>query len=237
MGTPIFTQLEGRIPIARHDHVAVLYRGPGVAFRLLSFLAEGLSRGDLCYYLAPTSFHAEMLQRLRALRSDLDRDVKSGKLRLHEEGGDFRTLRERTRQAFEDAERTHAPAVRWLEDGSWPQSVGSQAQEFFEFHAILNYQVKHYPSVAICQYALDELDPHQLFSAIAVHRHLIVLNTLVRDNPFYIPAEKFIPLSAQDRARDLNNLFREVGFDIEKLLATLKGYGRLKPSAPDDDQR
>jgi hypothetical protein len=234
MSTPLFTHLEGRIPIARHDHVAVLYRGRDVAFRLLSFLSEGLARGDLCYYLAPSSFHAEMLQRLGALRTELNRDLRSGKLRLDEGGGEFRTLRERARQAFEDAERTHAPAVRWLEDGSWPQSVASQGPEFFEFHAILNYQVKHYPSVAICQYALDELDPHQLFSAIAVHRHLIVLNTLVRDNPFYIPAEKFLPLSLRDRERDLTRLFREVGFDLAKLLAALKGYGRLKPTPPEE---
>ncbi len=234
MGTPIFTQLEGRIPIARHDHVAVLYRGRGVAFRLLSFLAEGLARGDLCYYLAPSSFHAEMLQRLRALRADLDGHLQSGRLRLDEGGGEFQTLGERARQVFEDAERTRAPAVRWLEDGSWPQPLGSNQQKFFEFHALLNYQVKHYPSAAICQYALDELSPPELFSAIAVHRHLVVLNTLVRDNPFYIPAEKFIPLSSQDRERDLGNLFREVGFDVEKLLGALRGYGRLKPGPAED---
>jgi hypothetical protein len=50
----------------------------------------------------------------------------------------------------------------------------------------------------------------------------------VRDNPFYIPAEKFIPLSRQERERDLLQLFREVGFDLSKLLATLAGYGRLR---------
>lgn len=234
MGTPIFTLLEGRIPVARHDHVAVLYRGPGVAFRLLSFLAEGLAQGDLCYYLAPAAGHAEMLQRLRALRSNLDRDLGSGRLRLDEGAGEFQMLRERARRVFEDAERTQAPAVRWLEDGSWAQPVESEQQKFFEFHAVLNYQVKHYPSVAICQYALDALNPSTLFSAIAVHRHLIVLNTLVRDNPFYIPAEKFIPLSPRERERDLANLFREVGFDVEKMLAALKGYGRLKPSPADE---
>ncbi len=234
MGAPLFTHLEGRIPIARHDHVAVLYRGRDVAFRLLSFLAEGLAQGDLCYYLAPANFHSEMLDRLRALRPDLDRHLRLGKLRLDTGEGEFRALRERARQVFEDAERARARAVRWLEDGSWPRSVASQEPEFFEFHAILNYQVKHYPSAAVCQYALDELETHQLFSAIAVHRHLVVLNTLVRDNPFYIPAEKFMPLTPRERERDLADLFREVGFDVEKLLDTLKGYGRLKPTPPEE---
>jgi hypothetical protein len=175
-----------------------------------------------------------MLRRLGALSPELGLHLESRKLRLDEGSGELRKLRERARKVFEDAERERVPAVRWLEDGTWPQSVESHEEEFFEFHAILNYQVKHYPSVAICQYALDELKPHQLFSAIAVHRHLVVLNTLVRDNPFYIPAEKFIPLKPKDRERDLGDLFREVGFDIDKLLSALKGYGRLKPGPPED---
>jgi hypothetical protein len=117
--------------------------------------------------------------------------------------------------------------VRWLEDGIWPKPLGFPMPEFFKFHALLNYQVKHYASVALCQYDLDQLEPHHLFSAIAVHRHLLIDDTLVRDQPFYIPAETFIPLLPEDRERDLANLFREVGFDVDKFLAAIVGYGRL----------
>ena len=31
--------------------------------------------------------------------------------------------------------------------------------QFFEFHALLNYRVKHYPSVALCQYDLEHIEP------------------------------------------------------------------------------
>ena len=99
---------------------------------------------------------------------------------------------------------------------------------FFEFHALLNYQVKHYPSAALCQYDLDHFSTHHLFQAIAVHRHLVVEGSLVRDNPFYIPAEKFIPLSPEERESDLSNLYRDVGFDMPRLLEALAAYGRLR---------
>jgi hypothetical protein len=56
-----------------------------------------------------------------------------------------------------------------------------------------------------------------------------VEQTLVRDNPFYIPAEKFLSLAPEERERNLAQLFREVGFDVNKLLATLAGYGRVRP--------
>jgi hypothetical protein len=35
----------------------------------------------------------------------------------------------------------------------------------------------------------------------SVHRHLFVEGTLVRDNPFHIPAEKFLPLSPAEKAK------------------------------------
>jgi DcmR-like sensory protein len=231
MPAPLFTQLEGRFPIFAHDHVAVLYRGQRAAFRLAPFLAEGLKRGDLCQYLAPACLHPKMLASIRALQVDPNPYLHSQSLRFSEGFPDFAGLCNRTQQTFADAERRGAPALRWLEEGSWADATGFPAERFFEFHALLNYQVKHYPSAALCQYSLDRLEPDCLFPAIATHRHLLIENTLVRDNPFYIPAEKFIPLSAADRRRSLFELFREVGFDVEKLLEAVAGFGRLQSKA------
>jgi hypothetical protein len=229
MPPPLFTQLAGGIPLVQHEHVAVLYRGRAEAFRHASFLAEGLTRGDLCHYLAPRAYHEEMLASLRGRVANLEDRLRAAQLRVQEGPSDFPTLRAICQKLFLDAERAQAPAVRWLEEGIWPQPAGFPMPHFFEFHALLNYQVKHYPSVALCQYDLARFEARHLFSAIAVHRHLIVEGTLVRDNPFYIPAEKFLPLSREERERDLLQLFREVGFDLSKLLATLAGYGRLRP--------
>jgi chemotaxis family two-component system sensor kinase Cph1 len=231
MPPPLLTHLDGRIPIQAHDHVAVLYRNRSAAFDMAAFLREGLERGDLCHYLAPVAFHAEMLGRLRALKLDPDPYLQSKMLRLRRGFPDIGALREQTRQTFEDAERAGASAVRWLEEGSWPDAVGFPMSQFFEFHAILNYQVKHYPSAALCQYPLEQLEPHHLFSAIATHRHLLVDGTLIRDNPFYIPAERFIPLSPEERQSDLMRVFRDCGFEVDKLLAALAGYGKLRPES------
>jgi hypothetical protein len=227
MPPPIFTYLEGGIPVVGHEHVAVLYRGSEAAFRYASFLVEGLARGDLCVYLAPGTFHGELLGHVRRLGLELGRDLDARSLRLQEGPPGFVSLREMCQQTFVEAEGQGAPAVRWLEEGIWPEPAGFPMPDFFEFHALLNYQVKHYPSVALCQYDLDRFEARHLFQAIAVHRHLIIEGTLVRDNPFYIPAEKFIPLSPAERERDLVQLFRDVGFDMPKLLGALVGYGKL----------
>ncbi len=208
----------------QHEHLAVLYRGGGEALRHASFLAEGIEKGDLCVYLAPSELSTEMKGRVRSLVSP----TRDAPLRFIEGAADIAALRETCQQVFDEAERVGAPAVRWLEDGLWPAASEFPMPHFFEFHALLNYQVKHYPSGAICQYDLERFSTQHLFQAIAVHRHLVVNGSLVRDNPFYIPAEKFIPLSGPERERDLVKLFREVGFDVPRLLDALVAYGQMQ---------
>jgi MEDS: MEthanogen/methylotroph, DcmR Sensory domain len=227
MPPSLLTKLDNRFPIARHEHVAVLYRGRESAFRFASFLSEGLTNGDLCFYVAPESFHRGMLGELRRLGLNPEPFLKSGKLGLDAGTNESAALSNKLPREFARAERARAPALRWLEEGSWAESAGLPMSDFFEFHALLNYQVKHFPSVALCQYALDTLEPLHLCSAIAVHRHLIIENTFVRDNPFYITPEKYLSLTHEERKRYVAGMFREVGFDLAKLLGALAGYGKL----------
>ena len=228
MATPLFTYFQGRIPIRRHEHVAILYRGRAEAFRAASFLAEGLKANDLCVYLAPDDYQAEMLSRLRAIGLEVDRHTRNGSFRSHHGFGALQSLKEWTQGIFIEAERAASPSLRWLEEGLWPAPVDFPMSHFFEFHALLNYQVKHCHSVALCQYDLERIATGDLLTAIAAHRHLVVEGALVRDNPFYIPPEKFLPLSPLEREQDLLRLFRDVQFDVGKLLAALTGYARVE---------
>jgi len=233
---PVFTYLHGRVPLYRHEHVAILYRDRLEAFSAVSFLAEGLKGNDLCVYLAPDDYQVEMLGRLHELPVEVDRHTRDGSLRLQRGLDTFQSLREWTQGIFADAERAAAPSLRWLEEGLWPAPLGFPMPHFFEFHALLNYQVKHYPSVALCQYDLERIPTQHLLTAIAVHRHLLVEGALVRDNPFYIPAEKFLPLPPMERERDLLRLFQDVQFDVGRLLGALAGYAQLQQVQPERDR-
>ena len=212
--------------------MAIVHRGGASAARGAEFLSEGLRRGHRCCYLAPAALHSGMLTRLRELGVDVERHLDDQTLQFPPPAPDAGDLLDWAKRFFAEAETAHAPAVRWLEEGVWAKPAGISVPQFFELHARLNYLVKHYPSVALCQYDIEHLEIPHLFSAIAVHRHLLVEGTLVRDNPFYIPAEKFLAMSPEDRERDLRDVFREVGFDLEKLLSTLAGYGQLQRPAP-----
>jgi len=173
-----------------------------------------------------------MLARLRELGVDVERHLGDQTLQFPPPAPAAADVLAGAKNFFAEAEAAHAPAVRWLEEGVWAKPPGIPVPQFFELHTRLNYLVKQYPSVALCQYDIEHLEIPHLFSAIAVHRHLLVEGTLVRDNPFYIPAERFLAMSPEDRERDLRDVFREVGFDLGKLLSTLAGYGQLQRPAP-----
>src|SRR5258706_4347981 len=107
MPSPLFTHLEGGIPLLRHEQVAVLYRGRENACRHALFLSEGLERGDVCVYLAPPELQAEMLRRVGGANYMA---ASSGPSRLRVHGGPqgLAALQETCRQAFDDAERMGA---------------------------------------------------------------------------------------------------------------------------------
>ena len=228
----IFTYLETGIPVRCHEHVAVVHQGGPPPGRGMEFLSEGLGLGHRCCFLAPATLHAGVFTRLRELGVDVQRHIKDQTLQLPPEMPDGEALGSWTNRFFAEAEAAHAPAVRWLEEGVGVKPAGISVLKFFELHSRLNYLVKQLPSAALCQYNIEGLEIPHLFSAIAVHRHLLVEGALVRDNPFYIPAEKFLAMSPEDRERDLRDVFREVGFDLKRLLSTLAGYGRLQPPPP-----
>jgi len=211
--------------------VAVVYRGGAAAIRGAEFIIEGLNQGQWCCYLAPATAQSGLRTRLCQLGIDVDRHQMAQALQFPPEARSASDCLDWGKRFFDEAESARAPAVRWLEEGVGGKPGGISVPQFFELHSRLNYLVKHYPSVALCQYDCGHMEIPDLFSAIAVHRHLLVKGTLVRDHPFYIPAEKFIAMSAEDRERDLRGVFREVGFDLEKLLSTLAGYGRIQRPA------
>ncbi|MGO8818443.1 MAG: MEDS domain-containing protein [Terriglobia bacterium] len=233
MSLPIFTSIDARFPVYCHEHIAVLHRGEGSAARGLEFVSEGLSRGHRCCYHAAVDQRSAMRARLTKVGIDTQRRLRDHTLQFPSQALGSRDWLDRARAFFAEAEDARVPAARWLEEGLGTKPEAISKAQFFECHSYLNYLVKHYPSVALCQYDTRRLEIPHLFSAIAVHRHLFVENTMVRDNPFYIPAEKYVAMSPEDRERDLRSIFREVGFDLVKLLSTLAGYGQLqRPGLP-----
>jgi hypothetical protein len=228
----VFTYIDAQVPLHCHEHVAIIHRGEAPAAQATQFVREGLDRGQWCCFPASAARHAALRARLEDLGVDVERHLSGRTLRLPLPSSTAGDWLEGAKQFFAEAETAKIPAVRWLEEGVGAKPAAISVPQFFELHARLNYLVKQYPSVVLCLYDTERMEIPHLFSVIGVHRHLLVEGTLVRDNPFYIPAEKFLAMSPEDREHNLRDVFREVGFKLEKLLSTLAGYGHLQRPAP-----
>src|SRR5262249_51739682 len=163
---------DARTPVRCHEHIAVVHRGGDHTARGTQFVSEGLRRGHWCCCRGTGAGPTGMLKRLRELGVDVRRHQKNKTLQFSPEAA-RNDLLGWARQYFADAEAAHAPAVRWLEEGLGTTLAGVSATQFFELHTRLNYLVKQYPSVVLCHYNIDDLELPHLFSAIAIHRHLL----------------------------------------------------------------
>ena len=114
MVPPIFAQLDGRISIYRHEHVAVLRRGQAEALRVAQFLSEGLRSGDRCYYLAPAAFRPAMLEQLRKSGTDPESHEREGTLRFQPPTSDFHALQSWIQEVFGGIGFAPVPAIRWV---------------------------------------------------------------------------------------------------------------------------
>ena len=212
-----------------YEHIAIVHRGGASAARGAEFVSEGLRRGHRCCCVAPATCTPTCSTRLRELGVDVERHLDDRTLQFPPaapDAGDLLELGETILCRGRSRARSGRPLAGRGSRGVRPAKIS--VPQFFELHARLNYLVKQYPSVALCQYDIEYLEIPDLFSAIAVHRHLLVEGTLVRDNPFYIPAEKFLAMSPEDREHDLRGMCSgKSGLTWGNCLSTLAGYGQL----------
>ncbi len=81
MSAQVLTRLGGSIPLAPHEHLALFERAGADAAWVTGFLAEGIERSELCLVVARRSFSDRLLAELRGHLGELDRHVRSGRLR------------------------------------------------------------------------------------------------------------------------------------------------------------
>lgn len=225
---PVLNYLDERIPLRWHEHVAVLHQRSEGAPSAMEFISDGLRAGQRCFYLGGSEHRATLLTRLRQSGLDLEKHQNGNALQFPPDLRRADHVLDWASQCFAEAEAAGAPAVRWLEQEMWAGPSGLSPGRFFALHCQLNYLVKHYPIVALCYYDKHQIEVPHLFHALTVHRHLVLDGVLVRDNPFYIPPEKYVSMKSAQREHGLRELWREMDFDLERLLSTLAGYGQLQ---------
>lgn len=184
--------------VAQGDHICSLFETEeGQLAVAAAYVAEGLRRGERCFYVAGSE---AALKRFRTALAGSGIDpaavARSGALLeatsadAHLAGGTFDSERMLAllNDAVEAALNAGFTGLRTCGDMSWLLDEPAGAEHVVEYEALLNQFFRGVRATGMCQYDRRRLPAHIIDHALATHGS-VAIGGRCRDNPFYEPPE------------------------------------------------
>ena len=203
--------LEYRLLQKSTRHQCHIYDGPasrGIA-KVAAALVRKLDEDQRCIYFNSPALTTQMANYLVAGGTDVEREVKRGRLVLssdqsHLDDGNFEID-----QMMDSLETAVMQASRDGCKGLW--AVGDMAWEFGparNFVKLLTYErrledlFRRQPTMSgVCQYHVATVPREALHHGLVSHSALFVNETLARVNPLFLPAGSMDAVAAADRIK------------------------------------
>jgi hypothetical protein len=208
-------EIEGLKP---HEHLCQIYAtSEEWSAAVTAFLITGLKQGEKCSYVVDTHTADQVRALLHGQGMDVTAAEASGQLViLHETeaytlGGFFDPDRmiAFTASAVEAAIAEGYHAIRGAGEMSWVLRGHPGSNRFVEYEARANRDLfPNYPVTGLCQYEWQKFGLPLLLDVICTHPTIMV-GTKVYDNPYYIPAAKF--LTRKHSLADFEHWMEELG--------------------------
>lgn len=175
-------ELEG-IAIEYGSHLCSFYEtDPGRLKMSLPFLLSGLRGGDRCFLVAAASAQAHILNELRSVKPDIDKDIRDGGLVVLEGMSSSDAMYSYFENAFLDASKHGIHRLRVLGDMAWFLSKDMGIEEINKFETQYNTGIGHrFPVVSLCQYDVREFSGAAVLGALKCH-----------DDTFRYPLTRFL---------------------------------------------
>lgn len=174
--------LEG-ITIDYGTHLCTFYETDSGRLKLsLPFLLDGLQKGDRCFLIASTKVQAHILQELRSVRPDIDKDIKEGHLIVMDGLPSSAEMYAFFEKAFLEASKHGIQGLRVLGDMAWTLQKKLAEGELNDFEIRYNNGLgKRFPVVSLCQYDARVFSGVAILGALKCH-----------DDTFHYPLTHFL---------------------------------------------
>lgn len=183
------------------DHVCAVYSSSDELARIVaSFLAEGLTRGERCWYVAADTEGPNVREALRQRRMNVDADIARGALNIID-GSDSYVVRgdfdpERTVEVFnnaiEQALMDGFTGFRAAADMSWALGLKNGAQRVFAYEALLRSLFATCRVTGLCLYDQKRMPLTVLNGALVTHP-IVGIDGAFQNNPFYESSVTALP--------------------------------------------
>jgi excisionase family DNA binding protein len=163
------TVIEG-LSAAHGSHLCGIYRNDAGRVRLArAFLADGCSRGSVCYLVAPPAARRAILASLEKSRPSLRADIEAGLLVLSEHAATARAQRDYLETRFLGALRAGARSLCLVGD-MWGLGKSVSPRALVEFERTFEEQLaRRFPLMALCMYDVRRFTVTAILDAMKGH--------------------------------------------------------------------
>jgi signal transduction histidine kinase len=192
--------------LKQKDHVCPIYESADERTAVaVSFIKEGLARGERCLYVSSDQSVSELAGALDAAGIDFAYESGREALRLLTErdayllSGEFQPrpmiafLRQTEAQALADG----FSGLRSAGDMTWEMGPAAGRERWLEYEALLNRFLEDSRTVVLCQYNRARFGPDWILDVLRTHP-VAVLGGQVCPNPYYEPPELVLHSESQE---------------------------------------
>jgi hypothetical protein len=199
----------GGASLGKYRHVCALFHNREQEYRsLLPFIKEGLDQGDRALHMLDSQLCEDHRRRLGGAGIDVAASEGSGQLQLRvwEQSylRDGRFDQDRTLELVSSLiGRSAGPGgalVRLVAHMEWALLDRPGSCDLVEYESRLNSLATGLPHVLVCVYDLTRFSGDIVVDIMRTHPVTIV-GGVVRENPFFVPPEEFLPELRDRQAR------------------------------------
>ncbi len=183
-----------------HGHICAFFHSADEEFRvLLSFIREGLVRGERAFHIVDPARRDDHVRRLYDAGIDVGALMSCGQLEVrdwtqaHLRAGQFDAERmiEVVAESHAYAERNGFRRTRYITHMEWALAAGSLTEKLAEYEANANHSIPKRDDAVICVYDFPRWGGQTLVDALRTHP-LVIIGGYLHDNPFFQPVAEFL---------------------------------------------
>jgi hypothetical protein len=184
-----------------HFHVCAFFDSRSEEYAVLGpFFEEGIKQGEKNLHIINPTYLAEHRSRLQEAGIDVERCEACGQLEVTtwqgaylDTNGTFNKERMLATldQVCADALASGFPRIRIMGNMDWVFSDVSGAKQILAYEAEVNEVLAKNRQPAVCVYDTAKLSGSMMMDLLRTHP-LTLINGIVQENPFYVPASQML---------------------------------------------
>ena len=201
MATDGQSELVGAVNLGEHLHICAFFNTMEEEHRVLgSFYKDGFDRGEKATHIVEAENRDLYLKRLAEDGIDVNKMIDTGQLEVlpwtdmyvrdhrFDQDAMLASVEELIRSGA-SAGYTHTKLVGHHMD--WVFADKPAVNSLLEYEARLNHLLSKYTDPVICNYDLSKVSASVAVDIIRTHP-LVIIGGLLRENPFFVPPDKFL---------------------------------------------